>query len=157
MLVTFCMFQNQVSPVSLIIGKHIHKCGTCVCVFTLIEIPRQTNRARAFESVVVVHSLSCVQLLATTWTAARQAPLSFTVSQSLLRFMSIESVMLSNHLILCCPLLLLPSNFPSIRVFDTESALHIDDQSIGASATTLVLPMSIQCWFPLKLIWSKGL
>ena len=125
MLVTFCMFQNQVSPVSLIIGKHIHKCGACVCVFTLIEIPRQTNRARAFESVVVVHSLSCVQLLATTWTAARQAPLSFTVSQSLLRFMSIESVMLSNHLILSHSLLFLPSIFPSLRVFSTELALPI--------------------------------
>ena len=101
-------------------------------------------------------SKSC-PTLGILWTPAPQASLSFTISQSLLKFMSIESVMLSNHLILCCPLLLLPSNFPSIRVFDTESALHIDDQSIGASATTSVLPMSIQCWFPLKLIWSKGL
>ena len=58
-------------------------------------------------------------------TAACQAPLSFTISQSLLRFMSLESVMLSNHLILCCPLLLLPSVFPSIRVFSKESALCI--------------------------------
>ena len=73
----------------------------------------------------VVQPLSCVRLLVTPWTAACQAPLSFTVSQSLLRFMSIESVILSNHLILCCPLLLLPSIFPSIRVFSIESALHI--------------------------------
>ena len=57
--------------------------------------------------------------------AARLASLSFTISWSLLRFMSIESVMLSNHLILCCPLLLLPSRFLSIRVFSKESALHI--------------------------------
>ena len=64
-------------------------------------------------------------LFATPWTAVCQAPLSFTVSWSLLRFMSIESVMLSNHLILCCPLLLLPSVFPNIRVFSSESALHI--------------------------------
>ena len=74
-------------------------------------------------TIVVVQSLSHVQLFATPWTEACQAPLSFTVSQSLLRFMSIESVMPSNHLILCCPLLL-PSVFPSIRVFSNESVLH---------------------------------
>ena len=61
----------------------------------------------------------------TPWTAAHQAPLSFTTSWSLLKFMSSESVMLSNHLILCYPLLLLPSIFPSIRLFSNESALHI--------------------------------
>ena len=61
----------------------------------------------------------------TPWTAAHQASLSSTVSWSLLKFMSIESVMPSNHLILCCPLLLLPSIFPSIRVFSKESILHI--------------------------------
>ena len=66
---------------------------------------------------VVVQSLSCVQLVATPWTAALQASLSFTISWSLLRLMSIESVMPSNHLILCHPLLLLPSILPSIRVF----------------------------------------
>ena len=59
------------------------------------------------------------------WTAAHQASLSFTISWSLLKFISIESVMPSNHLILCRPLLLLPSIFPSIRVFSSESALHI--------------------------------
>ena len=62
---------------------------------------------------------------ATPWTAACQAPLSFTVSQSLLKFMSDESVMLSNHLMLCCPLLLLPSIFPGIRVFSSELFLPI--------------------------------
>ena len=62
---------------------------------------------------------------ATPWAAARQASLSITNSQSLLKLMSIESVMPSNHLILCRPLLLLPSIFPSIRVFSSESALHI--------------------------------
>ena len=70
-------------------------------------------------------SLSHVQLFATPWTAARQASLSFTISWSLLRFMSIDSVTPSNHLILCCPLFLLSSIFPSIRVFSNESALHI--------------------------------
>ena len=61
----------------------------------------------------------------TVWTAAHQASLSFTVSQSLLKLMSIESVMPSNHLILCCPLFLLPSVFPSFKIFSSESALHI--------------------------------
>ena len=75
--------------------------------------------------VVVVQSLIRVQLFAAPWTAARQASPSFTTSLSLLRLMSIESVMPSNHLILCCPLLLLPSIFPSIRVFSNESVLHI--------------------------------
>ena len=75
-------------------------------------------------SVAVVQSLSCVQLFATPWTAAHQAFLSFTISRSLLKLMSIESWMPSNHLILCHPLLL-PSIFPSIRVFSNESALHI--------------------------------
>ena len=72
-----------------------------------------------------VKSLNCVQLFAIPWTAARQASLSFTVSQSLLKLMSIESVMPSNCLLLCCPLLLPPSIFPSIRVFSNESVLRI--------------------------------
>ena len=70
-------------------------------------------------------SLSCVQLLATLWTAAHQASLSITNSRSTPKPMSIESVMPSNHLILCCPLCLLPSIFPSIRVFSSESAPHV--------------------------------
>ena len=74
--------------------------------------------------VVVVQLLSHVQLLATPWTAARQASLSITISQSLLKLVSIALVMPSNHLILC-PLLLLPSIFSSIRVFSNESVLHI--------------------------------
>ena len=72
-----------------------------------------------------VQSLSHVQIFATPWTAARQASLSITNSRTLLKLMSIESVMTSNHLILCCPLLLPPSIFPSIRVFSNESALCI--------------------------------
>ena len=75
--------------------------------------------------IVVVQSLSCVQLSAAPWTAAHQASLSLSVSQSLPKFMSIQSVMPSNHLILCCPLLPLPSIFPSIRVFSKELALCI--------------------------------
>ena len=77
------------------------------------------------NDVVVVQSLSCVQLSVTPWTVAHQASLSFTISRSLLKLMSIESVMQSNHLTLCHPLLLLPSIFPNIRIFSNELALHI--------------------------------
>ena len=97
--------------------------------------------------------LSYVQLFVTPWTVACQAPLSSTISWNLLKFMFIESVMLSNHLlpltIPCRPLLLLHSTFPSIRVFSNESALCIGGQSIGASAS--VLPVNFQSWFP--YIW----
>ena len=72
-----------------------------------------------------VQLLSCVWLFATPWTAAHQASLSISNTWSLPKLMSVESVMSSNHLILCCPLLLLPSIFPNIRVFSNESALHI--------------------------------
>jgi len=72
-----------------------------------------------------VQSLSCVRLFATLWTAVHQATLSITNSRSLLKLMSIELVMTSNHLILCSPLLLLHSVFPRFRVFSNESALHI--------------------------------
>ena len=98
-------------------------------------------------------------LFAIPWTAACQASLSITNSRSLLKFMSIKSVMPSNHLILCHPLLLLPSIFSSIRVFSNVLALG---QSIGASALASVLPMNIQDLFPLGLtgwvsLQSKGL
>ena len=82
----------------------------------------EENKIRCFSSV---QSLSRVRLFATPWNAARQASLSITNSQSLLKLVSIESVMPSNHLIFCRPLLLLPSVFPSIRVFSNESVLPI--------------------------------
>ena len=77
------------------------------------------------DRFVVVQSFSRVRLFVTSWTAARQASLSFTISQSWLRLMSTESVMPPNHLLLCHPLLLLPSVFPSIRVFSIEWVLLI--------------------------------
>ena len=76
-------------------------------------------------AIVVFQSLGHVQLFVTPWTAARQAPLAFTISQSLLRSMSTELVMLSSHFILCQPFQLLPSIVPSIRVFSNESTLCI--------------------------------
>ena len=81
-----------------------------------------SNRLVLFHSVQL---LSRVRLFATLWTTARHASLSITISWSLLKLMSIESVMLSNHLVLHHPLLLLPSIFPSSRVFSNESVLHI--------------------------------
>ena len=99
-----------------------------------------------------VQSLSHVQLFATPWIATRQASLYFTISWSLLKLMSIESVMPSNHLMLCHPLLLPPSIFPSIRVFFLMSRLFASGgQSIGASASASVLPMNTQGWFLLGL------
>ena len=83
--------------------------------------PVLAGRFFTTETPVVVQSLSHVRLVATSWTAACQASLSFTISQSLLKFMFIESVMPSKHLVLCHPLLL-PSIFPSIRVFSNESS-----------------------------------
>ena len=88
--------------------------------FSPLLLSHQENLIDLLTSLVV-QSLSCVWLFATPWTAAHQASLSFTISQSLLKLMSIESVMPSN----CHPLLLLPSIFPSIRVFSSESALCI--------------------------------
>ena len=106
--------------------------------------------------------LSHVQLCAIPWTAACQASLSFTASWSLLKLISIELVMPSNHLIVCCHLLLLPSIFPSIRFFSIELTLHQVTKMLGVSASASVLPMNIQDWFPLGLtglisLQSKGL
>ena len=104
--------------------------------------------------IVVVQLLHRVQLFATPWTAAHQAPPSSTISWSLLTFLSIESVMLTKHLILCRPLLLLPSIFPSIRVFSNESVLHIRWSKDWSFSFRSVLPMNIQNGFPLGLtVW----
>jgi len=121
-----------------------------------------SNSITISYTVVVVQSLSCVQLFATPWTAAHQASPSFTISWSLLKLMSIESVMPSRHLILCHPLLLLPSNFPASGSFPVSQFFASGGQSIGASASAPVPPVNIQVWFPLRLtglisFLSKGL
>ena len=113
--------------------------------------------------VIVVQLFSIhVQLFATPWTVTRQAYLSFTISWHLLTLVSIETVMPPNHLILCCHFLLLPSIFPSIRVFSNESVFSSAGQSIGDSASVSVLPMNIRGLFPFGLtgltsLLSKGL
>ena len=110
----------------------------------------------------VVQLLGCVLLLVTPWTGAHQCSRLFTISWSLIKLLSIEAVMSSNHLILCCPFLLLPSIFPSTRVFTNESVLLIRWPKYWVLASASVLPMNIQDWFPLGLtdwisLLSKGL
>ena len=90
-----------------------------------------------------VQSLSHVQLFVTLWTAAHQAPLSITNSWSLLKLMSIESVMPSNHLILCHPLLPCLQSFPASRSFQMSQLIASGGQSIGVSALASVLPMNL--------------
>ena len=97
--------------------------------------------------------LSHVQLFATPWTTAHQASLSNTNSRSLPKLISIESVMPSNHLILCRPLILLPSIFPGIRSFPMSQFFASGGQSIGVSASTWVLPMNTQDWFSFRMDW----
>ena len=94
--------------------------------------------------VVVVQLLSCAQLFVTPWTAASQAPLSSTISWSLLIFLSIELVMLSNHLILCHPPSPFGFNLSQYQSLPVSQLLASGGQIIGASASTLVLPMNIQ-------------
>ena len=114
------------------------------------------------ETFVVVQLPSRVQLIDTLWTAAHQASLSFTISWSMLKLMSIESVMPSNYIILCYLLLLTPLIFPSIRIFSNVSVLHIRWPKYWSFNFSISLPMNIQDWFPLGLtglisLQSKGL
>ena len=131
--------------------KYFHK--SCICLLhTWIML-------FSFSCLHSVHLLSHVQFFATPWTAACQ---SIVISQSLLKLMSIESVIPSNHLILCCPLLLLPQSFPASGSFPMSQFFTSGGQSIKASASASVLPMNIQDWFPLGLtglisLQSKGL
>ena len=123
---------------------------------------KRTDGPHVFASVSSVQSLSCVWLFATPWIEARQASLSITNSWSLLKLMSLESVIPSNHILLYCPLLLLSSIFLSIRVFPVSQFFPSGGWSIGVSASASVLPMNIQDWSPLELtalisLQSKGL
>ena len=106
-------------PVPCTASPRITACQPLLPQFTALLL------SLCLRVIVVVQSLSHVQLFVTPWTAALQTSLSFTISQNLLKLMSIESVMPSNHLILCHPFILLPSIFPSIRIFFSESTLPI--------------------------------
>ena len=125
-LLLFLQWNTQYASVYKIKTVFFKPQSIYLCVYVYIPTPPHTHtHTHIFSSV---QSLICVQLSVTPWTAARQAtppPPSITNSCSLLKLMSIKSVMPSNHLILFSPLLLPPSIFPSIRVFSNESVLHI--------------------------------
>ena len=121
--------------------------------FTALGSDKETGNLQGiwpwrFSSVQFSRS---VQLFATPWTAAHQPSLFITNSWSLLKFMSIESVMPSNHPILCCPILFQPSIFHSIRVFSSESVLCIRWPKYWSFTSASVLAMNIQDWFPLRM------
>ena len=129
-----------------------------VGVLPIFRDSRQFNSVQSSS----VPSLSHVRLSATPQTAARQASLSITNSRNLLKLIFIESVMPSNHLIFCHPLLLLPSVFPSTRVFSSESVLHIRWPKYWSCSFSISPSVNIQDWFPLGLtslipLLSKGL
>ena len=129
--------------------NNIPLCFVCVCVCVCVCVSVQ------FSCSVVSNSV-------TSWTAASQASVSINTSRSLLKLMSIELVMPSNHISLCCPLLLLPSIIPRVRIFSMNQFFVSGGQSIGLSVSASVLLMDIQDWFPLGLIglislMSKGL
>ena len=139
--------------IQTIVGQVISLHFSTLFRFVIVSLPVQ------FSSL---QSLSCVRLFATPWIAAHQASLSITNSQSLLKRMSIRSVMPSSHLILCRPLLLLPPNPPSIRVFSMSQLFTWGGQSTGVSALALFLPKKSQGWSPLEWtgwisLQSKGL
>ena len=116
-------------------------------VTELFFFSRHLHEAQA--ALFVVQLLHLVRLFVIPWAAAHQASLPFTVSWSLLKLMSIESMIASNHLILCRPLLLLPSIFSNIRVFSSQSALHIRWPKYWSFS---INPSNeYQCWFPLEL------
>ena len=132
-----CYMIRQVSPSRELKGP-VPLCS--------VTSPSQHASFRTREDVGSTLLFICchVQLFVNPWTAACQSPLSSTVSRNLLKFMSIELVMLSNHLILCCPLLLLPSIFPASESFPASQLFTSGGQIIGASVSASVLPMNIQ-------------
>ena len=107
--------------------------------------------------LVVVQSLSRVWLFAAAYTVGRQASLSITISRSLLKLMSIESVMPSSHLILCCPLLLLPSSFPSIGVFSNELALSMRWPKDWSFSFSISLSNKYSGLISFRIDWFEGL
>ena len=132
----------------------------CICMAECLCCPPES--VTTLLTISSVQSLSHVWLFAIPWTPAHQDSLSIINSWSLLRLTSFKWVMPSNHLILCRPLLLPPSAFPSIKVFSNGLVLHIRWPSIGASASASVLPVNSQDWFPLGWagcisLLSKGL
>ena len=141
------------------------KTGRAACECCLVRQEATVYWASTVDQelhTIAVQSLSRVWLFMTPWAAACRASLSFTISLSLLKFMSIESVMPSNHLILCHHLLPHHQSFPASGPFSMSRFFTSGKQSIRVSAATSVLPMNIQGWYPLGLtglisLLSKGL
>ena len=139
-------------------GTQVHSLLTSICEWITaskwnlnlnyigLDLGVDTKCISSYQSV---QSLSHVRLFATTWTAAHQASLSIIYSQSLLKLMPVESVMPSNHLSLCQPFSTHLQSFPASGSFPMSQFLALGGQNIGVSASTSVLPMNIQDWFPL--------
>ena len=132
------------ASLSVQVSVRVCKCecvcvSVCVCECVCECISSVDGHLGCFHIFSSVQSLNHVRLFATLWTAAHQASLSITNSWNLPKLMSIESVIPSNHLILCHPLLLTPSIFPSIRVFSMSQLFPSGGQSIGASASVLLM------------------
>ena len=146
-LVVYCLFHSWCSLVGIcsILAQTHNPSHACILVLGLLSpsvlLCNQPSHASTISSV---QSLSPVQLFATPWTTQHAMDYTHTKSRSLLKLMSIELVMPSNHLILCCPVLLLPSIFPASGSFPTSQFFESGGQSTGASASTSVLPMNIQ-------------
>ena len=140
----------------------MQNCQIILSTHEYVLIKRETkNLNKWIFLIIVVQLLSYVHLFATPWTAARQASLSFTITQSLLKLMSIELVVPSNHLVLCVPTSCLQF-FPASGSFSVSQLFASSGRSIGASASASVLPMSIQGWLALGWVGlislqSKGL
>ena len=132
----------------------------CIYMYGWILSLFAWNYHKIIYNIVVVQLLSRVRLLATAWTAARQAFLSFTISRSLLKLMFTESVMPSNYLILCHLLLLLSSIFPSIRVFSNEWTLHIKWPKYWSFSFSISPSNEYYGWYPLGftglISWHSG-
>ena len=126
-----------------------------LCLLCLLHCQWDSLPLCHLESLYIYSNISAqfltrVWLFATPWIAAHQASLSITSSQNLLKLMSIETEMPSNHLIFCHPLLLPPSIFPSIRVFSKSQFFTSGSQNIGVSPSTSVVPVNTQDWSPLE-------
>ena len=164
-LVTVLIFQGLICNSLMMMFLNIFSCTfwSFVCPFckVIILIFFPLSWIFGLCIIVVVQLLSCIQLFVTLWTSACQASLSFTISRSLLRLLSIESMMPSKFLVLCHPLLLLPSIFCSIRVLASELALCIRWSKYWSFSFSISHSNNIQDWFPLGLtgliLQSKGL
>ena len=150
--------QKQFTPLFLKLAPS----SVSMRVFIKMYTPKTLPQGFWFSRFSSVQPLSHFRLFVTPWIAAGQASLSITNSWSLLKLMPIESMMPSSHLILCCPLLLLPPILPASGSFPMSQLFAWGGQSIGVSASASVLPMNVQDWSPLGWtgwisLQSKGL